>query len=69
MKKDRQTLNLQLNLEKAAYSVSELLLLLPIGRSKLNAAIKTGDLKSKKLGKKRIILVSAVIEYLEGMDE
>lgn len=58
-----------LNLEKAAYSVSELLSLLPIGRTTLNEAIKSGELKSKKLGKKRIILVSAIIEYLESMDE
>lgn len=58
-----------LNLEKAAYSITELLTLLPIGRSRLNKAIKSGELKSKKLGNKRIILVTAVIEYLEGMDE
>ncbi len=61
--------NSHLNLTKASYTINELITLLSIGRSTLNEAIRTGELKSKTLGKrKRLILVTAVIEYLEGMD-
>jgi hypothetical protein len=43
-----------LGFTKAAYSVSETLNLLSIGRTSLYALVKSGDLKPGKLGKKTL---------------
>ena len=56
-----------LNLQKPAYSVNELLAMLPIGRTSLYAAIKAGKLKATKLGKKTLFLASDIAEFLANL--
>jgi hypothetical protein len=55
------------NLNKAAYSVNELLNLLPLGRTSLYAAIKTGGLKATKFGKRTFFLASDVANFLSTL--
>ena len=56
-----------LNLNKPAYSVNELLAMLPLGRTSLYAAIKSGKLKATKLGKKTLFIVSDVAAFLSAL--
>lgn len=52
---------------KPAYSIDELLNILPLGRTKLHSEINKGRLKATKLGKKTIFLAEDVSDYLESL--
>jgi hypothetical protein len=56
-----------LNLTKAAYSVKELVDLLPLGRNSIYEAVKSGDLKVTKFGKRTMFLAPHVAEFLESL--
>jgi len=51
-------------LAKAAYSVGETLDLLSIGRTSLYAAVKRGDLKCVKFGKKTLFYAADLASFL-----
>jgi excisionase family DNA binding protein len=51
-------------LAKAAYGVGETLDLLSIGRTSLYAAVKRGDLKHVKFGKKTLFYATDLAEFL-----
>jgi hypothetical protein len=51
-------------LAKAAYAVGETLDLLSIGRTSLYAAVKRGDLKRVKLGKKTLFYAADLASFL-----
>jgi excisionase family DNA binding protein len=51
-------------LVKAAYAVGETLDLLSIGRTSLYAAVKRGDLKHVKYGKKTLFYAADLAEFL-----
>lgn len=53
--------------DKPAYSIDELLDILPFGRTKLHSEINAGRLRAKKLGKKTIFEAQDVADYLEGL--
>ena len=53
-----------LNLTKAAYSVKELIELLPLGRNSLYEAVKAGSLKATKFGKRTMFLAPDVAQFL-----
>jgi len=55
------------NLNKPAYSVNELLGMLPIGRTKLYEKIRNGELKATKLGKKTLFLAQSVADFLASL--
>lgn len=55
------------NLTKLAYSIEDLLEILPIGRSKLNHEVNAGKLKASKIGKSIVFLADDVAEYLQGL--
>ena len=55
------------NLSQAAYSVGQLLQILPFGRTSLYYAVKRGDLKANKLGKKTLFLAVDVAEFLANL--
>ena len=54
-------------MQKTAYTVNELMHEIGIGRSKLYAEIKAGNLRPRKIGKRTIFLARDVEEYLEGL--
>jgi hypothetical protein len=56
-----------LNLTKAAYSVRELVELLPLGRNSIYEAVKSGDLKVTKFGKRTMFLAPHVVEFLQSL--
>lgn len=56
------------NLTKPAYSVNDLLELLPLGRTSLYAAIKCGDLKSTKFGKSTWFFAKDVAAFLSKLE-
>jgi len=56
------------NLTKTAYSVKDLLAQLPLGRTKLYAAIKCGDLKATKYGKSTWFLAKDVAAFLSKLE-
>lgn len=56
-----------LNLTKAAYSVRELIELLPLGRNSIYEAVKSGDLKVTKFGKRTMFLAPHVVEFLQSL--
>jgi excisionase family DNA binding protein len=51
-------------LTKLAYSVNETLILLSIGRTSLYAAIKRGDLRVAKLGRRTLIYATDLEHFL-----
>lgn len=53
--------------EKLAFSPKEATEAAAIGKTFLYAAIKSGDLKSRKLGRKRLILREDLHEWLKGL--
>ncbi len=55
------------NLTRPAYSVNELLAILPLGRTSLYAAIKSGALRANKLGKKTLFLAPDVAAFLASL--
>lgn len=52
------------NLTKPAYSVNDLLEMLPMGRTRLYASIKCGDLKPTKYGKSTWFFAKDVAAFL-----
>ena len=56
------------NLTKPAYSVNDLLSQLPLGRTRLYAAIKSGDLKATKYGKSTWFLAKDVAAFLSRLE-
>ena len=59
----------QFNLTKPAYSVNEMLEMLPWGRTKLYELIKNGRLRVVKVGKKTLGLAPDIIKLLESLPE
>ena len=55
------------NLTKPAYSVNEVLAMLPLGRTSLYAAIKDGKIKAQKHGKKTIFLAPDIAAFLASL--
>lgn len=55
------------NLDKAAYSVNELLATLPLGRTSIYAAIKCGKLRATKYGKKTLFLAPDIANFLSSL--
>ena len=53
-----------LGLVKAAYSVRETCELLSIGRSSLYAAVKRGELRRVKVGKKTLLCATDLVAFL-----
>jgi hypothetical protein len=54
-------------LAKAAYAVDETLELLSIGRTSLYAAVKRGELRPVKFGKKTLFLAPDITRFLTGL--
>jgi excisionase family DNA binding protein len=54
---------------KKAYSLRETGELISTGQTKLFELIKTGKLKSRKLGRKRLVLDGDLEEFLETLSE
>jgi excisionase family DNA binding protein len=54
---------------KAAYTVHETIDLLSIGRTSLYAAVKRGDLKPVKFGKKTLFYAVDLAEFLTKLQE
>jgi excisionase family DNA binding protein len=52
--------------ERLAYTVDEALRQVPLGRTAFYAALKTGQIRSVLVGRRRLIPRSALIELLEG---
>ena len=50
---------------RVAYSVKEVLQMLPLGRSTIYDLVASGELRSRKVGKKIIIPKSAIEELLD----
>ena len=50
--------------ERLAYSVDETLAMVPVGRTTLYAAMKSGELPYKQVGSKRLITRPALLKYL-----
>lgn len=57
----------ELNLTRPAYSVNELLEILPMGRTSLYSAIKNGSLKATKYGKSTWFLAPDIAEFLSSL--
>ncbi len=55
------------NLTKPAYSINELLDILPIGRTKLHEEINKGRLRATKLGTRTIFHAEDISDYLESL--
>ena len=55
------------NLHKPAYSVNELLKILPCGRTLLYSVIKSGKLRATKLGKKTLFLAPDIVAFLDSL--
>ena len=52
---------------KKAYSLRKVGELIDTGQTKLFALIKSGELKSRKLGRKRLVLDSDLEEFLQTL--
>lgn len=57
------------NLNKPAYSVNEVLAMLPFGRTKLYQAINSGKLKATKCGKSTWFLSGDIADFLNSLNE
>lgn len=51
---------------RLAYSIAEACGLLSVGRTTLYAAIKRGDLKTHKIGRRTLVTAEALQLWLEG---
>ena len=56
-----------LNLSKLAYSVNEVLEILPIKKTSLYKTINQGKLRATKLGKKTLFLANDVSDFLDSL--
>jgi predicted DNA-binding transcriptional regulator AlpA len=54
-------------LAKAAYTVSDTMEVLSIGRTKLYQLMQSGDLKPRKLGRRTLILASDITALLDKL--
>ena len=54
---------------KAAYSVNETLDLLSIGRTSLYEAVKRGELRLVKFGKKTLVYATDIAEFLSRLQD
>lgn len=54
-------------LTKPAYSLTELLRLVPIGRTTIYREVKTGNLRATKRGRRTIFLASDIAGWLEQL--
>lgn len=61
---DRQT-----PIQPIAVSPNEAARIAGVGRTTLYAALKTGDLKSLKIGTRRLIKVTAIHDWLEQYEQ
>jgi predicted DNA-binding transcriptional regulator AlpA len=61
-------MNNNYNLTKPAYSVNEVLAMLPFGRTKLYQAINSGKLKATKYGKSTWFMSSDIAEFLNSLN-
>lgn len=52
--------------DKIAFSTAEACFASGVGKTKLFAALGSGDLKSRLIGRKRIILREDLLEWLRG---
>lgn len=52
--------------EPLAYSVADAIRVSSIGKTKLYALIKTGDLEARKIGKRTLILAHSLQAVIEG---
>lgn len=57
----------EFGLHKAAYGVSELLEIMPFGRTALYAEVRAGRLKATKLGKKTLFLAPDIAAFLSAL--
>ncbi len=55
------------NLTRAAYGVNDLLGIIPLGRTSLYNAIKSGRLKAVKNGKSTLFLAPDITEFLASL--
>lgn len=55
-----------MNLTPLAYSISEACTLTSVGRTTLYSAIKTGDLKVHKIGRRTLITANDLVTWLES---
>jgi excisionase family DNA binding protein len=55
------------NLIRAAYTVNQLLEVVPLGRTSLYSVIKAGKLKAVKSGKTTLFLASDVADFLASL--
>lgn len=58
---------LKYNLRKLAYSVADLIEILPIRRTRLYEAVGAGELKPTKFGKRTMFLANDVAAFLDGI--
>lgn len=54
-------------MQKSAYTVTETMREIGIGRSKLYSEIKAGHIVPRKIGKKTIFLAKDIAAYLEAL--
>jgi hypothetical protein len=57
------------NLTKPAYSINEVLEIMPFGRTKLYSAIKNGNLTATKFGKSTWILAPDLTAFLSSLQK
>lgn len=56
-------------MQKLSYSINEVPALTGLGRTSLYSYIKLGKLKSRKVGKRRIILKEDLENFLKNLEE
>lgn len=56
-------------MERIAYSVDEVVELTGIGRTRLYETIAAGDLRTKKLGRRTLILTADLLAWLNSLPD
>jgi excisionase family DNA binding protein len=56
-----------MKLNRLSYSISEACALTSLGRTTLYAAIKRGDLKTQKIGRRTVITSKHLLDFLEAL--
>jgi hypothetical protein len=64
---DRKLDPRELGLTKAAYSVRETAAVTSLGRTAIYAAVKQGDLRPRKFGRKTLFLANDIAVFLSGL--
>lgn len=57
------------SLGKIALSVSEVTEVAPLGKTLVYDSIRSGRLKAKRLGRKTLVMVDDLRDFLEGSDD